>query len=68
MIEKLVRRGEEIAAAAQRRKLGQIAEQLRTLVGNSVHVEGAQVRVVGRGIISRWLVDPSLRFLGGGLK
>jgi hypothetical protein len=34
----------------------------------SIEVEEARVLVRGRGIVKRWLIDPSLRFLSGGLK
>lgn len=66
---KLVRRGEALAREAQGRKLRQLAQELRSILGSaSVEVEEARVLVRGRGIIKRWLIDPSLRFLSGGLK
>lgn len=66
---KLVRRGEALAREAQQRKLRQLADELRSILGGaSVEVEEARVLVRGRGIIKRWLLDPSLRFLSGGLK
>jgi hypothetical protein len=34
----------------------------------AIEVEEARVLVRGKGMIKRWLIDPSLRFLGGGLK
>jgi hypothetical protein len=34
----------------------------------AIEVEEARVLVRGRGIIKRWLIDPSLRFLAGGLQ
>lgn len=67
MMEQLARRGEELARDRQRRKLGAVAQQLRGIFGSAaVEVESAQVLVRGRGMIRRWLVDPQLRFLGGG--
>ena len=61
------RRAEQIARAARERKIRQVSEQLKTLFGDSaVVVEEARVLVRGRGIVKRWLIDPSLRFLGGG--
>jgi hypothetical protein len=41
-----------------------VAERLKTLLGEAaVEVEEARVLVRGRGIIKRWLIDSSLRFL-----
>jgi hypothetical protein len=46
-----------------------VAEQLRAMSGVvMVEVEEARVLVRGRGMIKRWLIDPSLRFLNGGLE
>ena len=65
----LTRRAEELARAEQQRKVAEIAERLKSLVrGASVQVEDAQILVSGRGLLKRWLTDPSLRFLSGGLK
>ena len=69
MMAKMMSRAEQIARAAQRRKVGEVAQHLRALLGSaSIEVEEARVLVRGRGIIKRWLIDPSLRFLAGGLK
>ena len=69
MMEKLTARAEQLARNAQELRVQTVAQQLRTLFGSSaVDVEGARVFVGGRGMIRRWLIDPSLRFLGGGLK
>jgi hypothetical protein len=69
MMEKLLERGQALAGEAQKRKLADVAQQLRAMFGNAaVQVESGQVRVSGRGIMKRWLADPSLRFLAGGLK
>jgi hypothetical protein len=66
---KLADRAAEIARAAQQRRLRIVADQLRAMMGSvSIEVEEARVLVRGRGIIKRWLIDPSLRFLAGGLK
>lgn len=68
-MEKLIERGEQLARDAQARQVKRVAEQLRSLFGGAaVDVEEARVIVSGRGIIKRWLIDPSLRFLTGGLK
>jgi len=65
----LIRRAEELALARQRAKVQAVAEKLKALLGDAaVEVDEALVLVRGRGIIKRWLIDPSLRFLAGGLK
>jgi uncharacterized protein (DUF3084 family) len=69
MIERMIARAEQLAQDAQQRKLQQVATQLRAIFGSAaIEVEEARVLVRGRGIVKRWLVDPSLRFLAGGLK
>jgi hypothetical protein len=69
VMAKLASRGAEIARTAQQRRLRAIAEQLKGMIGSaSVEVEDARVLVRGKGMIKRWLIDPSLRFLAGGLK
>ena len=69
MMDALQSRGERLATEAQRRKVAELAAQLRAVLGSaSVEVEEARVLVRGRGIIKRWLIDPSLRFLAGGVR
>lgn len=69
MMEKLIARGEEIARQAQERRVQQAAGRLRSLFGSaSVDAADASLIVTGRGLIKRWLIDPDVRFLGGGLK
>lgn len=69
MMETLMRRAEALVEEARRAKVAAVAARLRALLGEaSVEVEEARVLVRGRGLIKRWLVDPSLRFLAGGLK
>jgi hypothetical protein len=69
MMERLLARGAEIGGRAQARQVQRIARQLRIMFGSrSVSIDGAQVRVSGRGIFRRWLTEPSVRFLSGGLK
>lgn len=69
MMERLVSRGDAISREAQRREVQRVAQQLRRIFGSAaVEVEEARVLVRGRGMIKRWLIDPSLRFLTGGLK
>lgn len=69
MMEKLIARGEQLASQAQAQMTERAAQQLRMLFGSAaVDVEDAQVFVRGKDLIRRWLVDPALRFLSGGLK
>ena len=69
MMERLLPRGEALARDRQRRKVQSVAAQCRAMFGSAaVEVEEARVLVRGRGMIKRWLIDPSLRFLSGGLK
>ena len=69
IMRRLVRRAEIAARARQKRRIDRIAAELRTLFGSAaVEVEEARVLVRSRGIIKRWLIDPSLRFLTGGAK
>lgn len=69
MMDKLVARGEQIAAQAQAIQVNRVAQRLRAMFGSpAVTTEEAQVMVSGRGLARRWLTDPSVRFLGGGLK
>ena len=69
MMEKLAAGGEQLARSAQEQLVQEVAQQLRTIFGSAaVEVQEARVLVRGRGMIKRWLIDPSLRFLGGGLK
>jgi hypothetical protein len=69
MMEKLAAGGEQLARSAQEQRVQEVAQQLRTIFGSAaVEVQEARVLVRGRGMIKRWLIDPSLRFLGGGLK
>ena len=66
MMESLLKRGEELARQAQRAQVQKVAEQLKAIFGAAaIEVQEAQVLVRGRGIIKRWLIDPSLRFLAG---
>jgi hypothetical protein len=69
MMERMIARAEQLAHGAQQRRLQQVATQLRAMFSSTaIEVEEARVLVRGRGIVKRWLIDPSLRFLAGGLK
>lgn len=69
MMERLLKRGDDIAREAQRRGIERVADRLRQRFGaGSVQTDEARVLVSGRGLIRRWLIDPSLRFLAGALK
>ena len=63
MMGALIRRGEEIARRAKRAKVLAVAERLKAVLGEeAVEAEDVRVLVRERGIIRRWLIDPSLRF------
>ena len=69
MMETLLARGEAIGARAQGQRMQRAAKTLRSIFGSAaVVVDGTQVRVSGRGLVRRWLVDPAVRFLAGGMK
>jgi hypothetical protein len=64
----MLKRGEEIARAAQAKKVSAVAHRLRELLRNaSITVDDSRVIVSGRGLLWRFLDDPDLRFLGGTL-
>lgn len=67
MMERLVRRGQEIARRSEQEKTGHVAGHLKELLGNA-SVEGSRIAVSGRGLVRRWLADSRLRFLGSGLR
>ena len=68
-MRKLMSRGDALAREAQQRQVERVAQQLRGLFGSAaVEADEARVLMRGRGIIKRWLIDPSLRFFAGGLK
>lgn len=67
MMSELLKHGEALARESQRRRVRELAERLRAVFGSAaVEVEEAAVLVRGRGMVKRWLIDPSLRFLSGG--
>jgi predicted NBD/HSP70 family sugar kinase len=69
MLAGLLSRGEELAGDQLQKKVTDVAAQLRAIVGNAaVSVEDARVVISGRGIVKRWLTDPTLRFLTGAVK
>ena len=69
MMDNLLRRGADLAMAAQQQKLREIAQQLRATFGSgAIEAQEAAVLVRGRGLLTRWLVEPGLRFLSKGLK
>lgn len=64
MMAQLIKRGEELARTVRQRRVEEVAEHLRKLLGDgAVAVEEARVLVRGKGMIKRWLIDPQLRFL-----
>jgi len=69
MMEELMRRVEMLAAAEQKQQAQRLAGRMKEMLGSgSVEVLDTQVVGSGRGLLRRWLIDPSLRFLSSGLK
>jgi hypothetical protein len=69
MMANLLKRGDRLAEQLQQQKVEELAQHLRLLFGSAaVEAEEARVLVRSRGIVKRWLIDPSLRFLGRGPK
>lgn len=69
MMKNLLRRGEEIADAAQQKRVRELARNLGAFMGSdAIETQEAAVLVSGRGLMKRWLVDPGLRFFSRGLK
>jgi hypothetical protein len=69
MMERLMRRVEMLAAAEQKRQAQRLAGRMKEMLGSgSIEVLDTQVVGSGRGLLRRWLIDPSLRFLSSGLK
>lgn len=69
ILSTLLARGEALAAEQQRKKLQDVAAQVRAVFGSAaVTVEDGQVVIGGSGLLKRWLSDPAVRFLAGGLK
>lgn len=65
MMEKLFAAGERIAREAQKRQAAATAARLRAMLGAAaVEATERQVIVRGKGLVSRWLTDPRLRFFG----
>jgi hypothetical protein len=62
-MERLMRRGDEIAREARERKVREIADRLKDLLGDA-SVDGSRIAVSGRGLVRKWLADSRLRFLG----
>jgi len=63
MMEALIARSGQIARAAQRQRLEQIAASVR---GRGLRAELGEksVVIIGRRLVSRWLRDPLMRFIG----
>jgi len=69
MMARALKRAETLARDRQRERVRQLSERLASVFGQgAIEVEEARVLVRGRGIVKRWLIDPSLRFLAGGFK
>ena len=66
-MERLVKRGEEIARTVERSKVREVADRLAGLLGRT-EVDGSRVIVSRRGLMRRWLADSRLRFLASDLR
>jgi len=66
MMTRLMTRAEQLARNAREQQVQRIAERLRSVFRDrAVEAGQEQVRINGRGILKRWLIEPSLRFLAG---
>lgn len=63
MMDGLIARGGTIARAAQRHRLEQIAASVRER-GLRAELGEESVTIIGRKLVSRWLGDPLMRFIG----
>ena len=67
MMDQLLRRAEDMGRARRAGRVTELTKRLRELLGEgSVQAEEGRILVRGRGMVKRWLSDPSLRFLNGG--
>lgn len=66
MMERLLKRGEELAGELQSQAMQHIAALFKELVANaSVEIDSDRVLLSGRDILKRWLTNPALRFFRG---
>lgn len=66
MMERLLKRGEELAGELQRKATQHIAELFKELVVDaSIEIDSDRVLLSGRDLLKRWLTDPALRFFRG---
>ena len=69
MMDKLLARGEELAAKAHAKTVQRVAQRLRALLrGGRISIEDLRVVITGRGIIQSWLNEPDVRFVAELLK
>jgi predicted NBD/HSP70 family sugar kinase len=69
ILSSLIARGEALAGEQLQKKMQEVATALRTVFGSAaVTVEDGRVIVGGRGLVKRWLNDPAVRFLSGGIR
>lgn len=61
MMEKLMARAQAAGKVAQRRRIEQIAARFRE-AGVTAAAATDSILCSGRGLVSRWLADPRLRF------
>jgi hypothetical protein len=64
MMEKAIERAEEIAQARQASAIDAVVATIRAVLpGEAVEIDGTDVTVTGRGLLTRWLASADLRFL-----
>lgn len=68
MMERLMSRGQALAATVQARQVARLAAMMQSMLGSKAQVEGAKVVVSGRGLLERWLTNAGIRFLSSGFK
>ena len=70
MLERLEARARRYAEAGARARSAQLAERMREALPPGITVEAGEdgVAIAGRGLARRWLIEPALRWMIGGLK
>lgn len=65
MINRFVERAEAVARKRQRRRIERILSAIEDRAsGVSAEATASTIVLSGRGLVRRWLSDPSLRFTG----
>jgi len=68
-MNKLEKRGEQMARARQELAIGLIAQLLKErLRGVRVEAGQSEIRISGAGLFKRWLTETGLRFVAGSIR